>query len=145
MIAAGLPEPKEDHVVACIEIALEMRCILAALEHPEGRDLKLRIGIHTGHVVAGVIGTKKFIYDLWGDDVNIAIRMESHGVADAIQVSESVYNMAKGIFDFEERDTVVIKGKGEMKTFIVRGKKIDPTLMFDIGLKCDRAILPRRS
>jgi class 3 adenylate cyclase len=84
----------------------------------------LRIGINTGPAIAGVIGTKKFSYDLWGDSVNTASRMESYGVPGSIQVSERTYNQLKGEFDFEERGAVSVKGKGDMTLYFLRGRRI---------------------
>jgi adenylate cyclase len=84
-----------------------------------GTSLSIRIGINCGPVIAGVIGKSKFIYDLWGDTVNLASRMESHGVADRIHVSEPIYEQVKDYFDMEERGVINVKGKGEMTTYLV--------------------------
>jgi class 3 adenylate cyclase len=86
-------------------------------------NIKVRIGINTGPVVAGVIGTKKFIYDLWGDAVNTASRMESHGLAGCIQVTETTYERLKKKYDLEERGMINIKGKGDMKAYLLQGKR----------------------
>jgi class 3 adenylate cyclase len=118
MVAAGISEPRPDHVRAVAGMALEMLEVAAA--HRDG--LGLRIGIDTGPVVAGVIGRRKFIYDLWGDTVNTASRMESHGVPGTIQVTERVVTALGGDYVFEPRGTVEIKGKGAMPTWFLRGR-----------------------
>jgi guanylate cyclase len=123
MAAAGLPSPRPDHAEAIAEMALEMRDGIAALAGPDGVPLQMRIGINTGPVVAGVIGRRKFIYDLWGDAVNLASRMESHGVAGRIHVSEQTYQRLKDRYLFEPRGTVNIKGKGELHTWLLTGRR----------------------
>ena len=87
--------------------------------------MSLRIGINTGPVVAGVIGRKKFIYDLWGDTVNVASRMESHGVAGEIQVTKATYEILRDKFLFVQRGAIDVKGKGRMKTFLLKGKVVE--------------------
>jgi class 3 adenylate cyclase/sensor domain CHASE-containing protein len=119
MIVAGLPEPRPDHAEALATMALDMQEALAAFNAEHGTALQIRVGINTGPVVAGVIGTKKFIYDLWGDAVNIASRMESSGVAGRVQVSESTAERLRGKLALEERGTIKVKGKGEMKTWLL--------------------------
>ena len=119
MVCGGVPLRRADHAEAICEMAIRVRdCV----EQMEG-DLQVRIGVHTGPVIAGVIGKKKFIYDVWGDTVNTASRMESHGVPGAIHVSEATYEETKDIFDFESRGTITVKGKGEMKTHILVGRR----------------------
>jgi class 3 adenylate cyclase len=91
---------------------------------PDGKPFQMRIGMHTGQAVAGVIGTKKFIYDLWGDTVNIASRMESHGIAGCIQVTDATYQILKNKFQFDPKRTIEIKGKGEMTTYFLTGHQV---------------------
>ena len=121
MAAAGIPTPRPDHVRAVADMALAM--LDEASSHRDGLDL--RIGIDTGPVVAGVIGRRKFIYDLWGDTVNTASRMESHGVPGAIQVTEHVVAALADGYVLEPRGTVEIKGKGAMPTWFLRGRAND--------------------
>jgi adenylate cyclase len=118
MVAGGVPTPRTDHASAVAEMALEMRAIVAARSFA-GRPLRMRIGIHSGPVVAGVIGTKRLIYDLWGDTVNTASRMESHGVEDKVHVSEAVRERLGDAFELAERGPVQIKGKGQMRTWFL--------------------------
>src|SRR5208337_641958 len=101
-----------DHVEALARMALEMQRSVAELNTERGRKLELRIGLHTGPVVAGVIGKRKFIYDLWGDTVNTASRMESSGVLGAIQITRAVNDRLSGKFRTERRGTIQVKGKG---------------------------------
>jgi class 3 adenylate cyclase len=118
MVVAGVPEPRADHLQAATEMALAMQMHVEALSsrHP---DLRLRIGIHTGPVVAGVIGENKFSYDLWGDNVNIASRMESHGLPGRIHVSEAVVRAASDKWRFEARGLIDVKGQGPMNTYLL--------------------------
>jgi len=123
MVAGGVPSPRADHATAVLEMALRMRGSLAKLSPELGGELRVRIGVHSGALVGGVIGTKKFIYDVWGDTVNVASRMESHGSPGEVQVSESVYEATKDAFDFEPRGEITVKGKGAMKTYFLRGRR----------------------
>lgn len=116
MVCGGAPNARADHAEAVCEMALRMRDAVAEL----GDDLEVRIGIHSGPVVAGVIGKKKFIYDIWGDTVNTASRMESHGVPNQIHVSHATYEATKDVFRFESRGVIAIKGKGDMQTHLLR-------------------------
>lgn len=119
MVVAGVPTPRPDHVEAIARMALDM---LGALQDLCGDGMQVRIGIHTGPVVAGVIGRYKFSYDLWGDTVNLASRMEATGCPGAIQVSEAVYRRLAGQgFDIAARDTMDIKGRGSMMTYWLLG------------------------
>ncbi|MEB3231051.1 MAG: adenylate/guanylate cyclase domain-containing protein [Leptolyngbyaceae bacterium] len=124
MVAGGLPNPQIDHIEATADMALAMQQRLADLKNSKFQAVSLRIGIHSGPVVAGVIGTKKFIYDLWGDTVNVASRMESHGEAKQIQVTETVYQALKEKYDFQKRGMISVKGKGEMMTYWLLGKHL---------------------
>jgi class 3 adenylate cyclase len=122
MVAAGLPEPRSDHAEVAAEFALAIREAVAALNRRRGYDLSLRIGMHSGPVVAGVIGQHRFAYDVWGDTVNTASRMESHGLAGEVQVSEATYDRLAGRYELEPRGTVEVKGKGAMTTYLLRGR-----------------------
>jgi adenylate cyclase len=119
MVAAGLPEPRPDHAEATVAFALEMLAVVKRFEGFEGEPIRLRVGINTGPVVAGVIGRNKFIYDLWGDAVNVASRMESNGLANEIQVTAAVKEKLQGRYQFEARGPVYVKGKGEMTTYLL--------------------------
>ncbi|WP_160148354.1 adenylate/guanylate cyclase domain-containing protein [[Leptolyngbya] sp. PCC 7376] len=123
MVVGGLPEPRPDHAAAIANMALDMQQTLTDLNEKTGHSFKLRIGINSGAVVAGVIGQKKFIYDLWGDTVNIASRMESHGVPDQIQCSLATYErLPQDNYQWEERGSIRVKGKGEMQTYFLVGR-----------------------
>ena len=122
MAVAGLPERRIDHAVVMSGMALEMMSIVRAFNHEVGQDLALRIGLHSGPVTAGVIGMHKFAYDVWGDAVNTAARMESHGIPGRIQVSESTGLLIQHAFELEERGSVDVKGKGRMRTYLL----VDP-------------------
>ena len=122
MVVGGLPIPRSDHAEAVAEMALDMQQEMAQFNLDNTEPLSLRIGIHTGSVVAGVIGLKKFIYDLWGDAVNTASRMESHGLANCIQVSQATYELLQPKYQLKKRGAIQVKGKGEMVTYILIGR-----------------------
>jgi class 3 adenylate cyclase len=119
MLAGGLPDPRPDHAEAVAEMALAIRDEVARRADASGQPLAVRIGIDTGPVVAGVIGRSKFIYDVWGDTVNTASRMESDGVAGCIQVTDRTYRRLRAGYRFERRGTIRVKGKGEMVTYFL--------------------------
>ena len=122
MVAGGLPEPRGDHAEAVADLALAMRDEVAHHQDASGKPLQLRIGIDTGPVVAGVIGRQKFSYDLWGDTVNTASRMESHGIAGHIQVTDRTYQRLRGGYRLEPRGLIQVKSKGAMTTYILVGR-----------------------
>lgn len=119
MAVGGLPNPRTDHLQSVCQLGLDMLADIARLAREEGVELDVRVGIHTGPVTAGVIGLHKFSYDLWGDTVNTASRMESHGRPGQVHVSEAVYAGLGNIFRFEARGKIAIKGKGEMATYFL--------------------------
>jgi class 3 adenylate cyclase len=122
LVAGGLPTPRPDHAEAVAEMALAIRDEVARRADPSGRPLAVRIGIDTGPVEAGVIGTAKFSYDLWGDTVNTASRMESHGVAGCIQVTERTYQRLRDGYRFQRRGPIPVRGMGEMVTYLLVGR-----------------------
>ena len=123
MVVGGLPTPRPDHAEAIAEMALDMLKVVTRLDSGDARRFGVRIGISSGPVVAGIIGSKKFIYDLWGDTVNIASRMESLGQLGAIQVSETTYEHLKDKYTLERRGKIEVKGKGKMTTYFLNGRK----------------------
>ncbi|MEG3939908.1 MULTISPECIES: adenylate/guanylate cyclase domain-containing protein [unclassified Microcoleus] len=123
MVAGGLPVPMADHVGAIANMALDMQDAIADFKTDTGEPFQIRIGINTGPVVAGVIGTKKFIYDLWGDTVNVASRMECQGLPGYIQVTSAVCEQLKERYVLEERGAIAVKGKGELIVYWLKAKK----------------------
>jgi adenylate cyclase len=125
MAAAGVPDPHPDHARRAALLALDMRDAVATSPVSGRPGLELRIGINSGPVVAGVIGTKRFIYDLWGDSVNTASRMESQGTPGEIQITRATYDLLKDEFVCRPRGTIPVKGKGEMETWYLGGSRAD--------------------
>jgi adenylate cyclase len=125
MVVSGVPEPRDDHIEALACLALDMADAVADLKDPQGRDVPLRIGLAAGPVVAGVVGARKFFYDVWGDAVNVAARMETTDVEGRIQVPNDVYERLNHKFLFEERGEVEVKGKGVMTTWYLVGRRND--------------------
>jgi class 3 adenylate cyclase len=122
MVAGGVPNADDDHANKMAKLALEMLDVISKIEKHDGTHFSARIGINSGEIVAGVIGTKKFIYDLWGDAVNVASRMESHGEIGKIQITEAFHKIIKDDFETEYRGEIEVKGKGLMKTWWLLGK-----------------------
>lgn len=125
MVAAGVPHERPDHAHAIAELALRIRGHCESHQF-DGHDIRLRIGLNSGPVVAGIVGTHKFAYDLWGDVVNTASRMESEGVAGSIQVSAATYELIRDEFVCEPRGIISVKGKGEMETYFLLSRTADP-------------------
>jgi class 3 adenylate cyclase/Tfp pilus assembly protein PilF len=123
MVASGLPQERDDHLHVAAHAALAMMREIEEFNVMFYTTLKIRIGLHTGPVVAGVIGKKKFAFDLWGDTVNIASRMESHGIPDRVHCTEAVYKALKDEFVFESRGEIEIKGRGFMDTYFLLDAK----------------------
>jgi guanylate cyclase len=122
MVAAGVPRSRPDHATALVDLALDMQAAVANRRFGD-RELAFRIGVNSGPVVAGVIGRKKFIYDLWGEAVNVASRMESQGQRQTIQITRSTYDLIKDDFDCEARGTIKVKGADQMEVWHVLGRK----------------------
>lgn len=123
MVVGGLPVPRPDHAEAVMEMAIAMQEAIRQFSRQDDLPLQLRIGINTGTVVAGVIGIRKFSYDLWGDAVNIASRMESQGAPGKIQVTEATYQRLRQRYDFERVGQVLVKGRGYMTMYQFVGQK----------------------
>jgi len=119
MVASGAPRTRPDHALAMVNMALEMRDYILSLPAVDGKPIEFRIGINSGPVVGGVIGRKKFVYDLWGDAVNIASRMESQGIANEIQITQTTYEIVEQQFVCKRRGKIEVKGRGEVETWLV--------------------------
>jgi guanylate cyclase len=123
MCAAGVPIPRPDHAQTLARMALDMREYIRSRPPRNGKKLNFRIGINSGALVAGVIGTKKFVYDLWGDPVNVAARMESYSVPGKIQIGYPTYHLIHHEFICEPRGILEVKGKGKMATWFLVGER----------------------
>jgi adenylate cyclase len=127
MVAAGVPSPRRDHARALALMALDMQATMRSVDNVAHLGLELRIGINSGPVVAGVIGRKRFLYDLWGDAVNTASRMESHGTSGRIQITRATKELLEDEFVCEPRGTIPVKGKGEVEVWYLIGHRPNPT------------------
>jgi adenylate cyclase len=123
MVVGGVPEPRSDHLDALARLALDLADVSSGLTDHAGQEVRIRIGLSAGPVVAGVVGTNRFFYDVWGDAVNVASRMESTGVEGRIQVPPDVYERLKCEFVFEERGDIEVKGKGVLRTWFLVGAR----------------------
>lgn len=123
MVVGGVPNARVDHAEAVAAMALEMQAVLADTAAKTGKNLMMRIGINSGPVVAGVIGSIKFSYDLWGDTVNVASRMEHYGLPGIIQVTGATYKLLQHLYIFEARGTIEVKGKGGVEAYILKSKQ----------------------
>jgi adenylate cyclase len=123
MVASGVPRRRPDHARALVCMALDMRDFIAGHTFANGQRVDFRIGINSGPVIGGVIGSRKFVYDVWGDAVNVASRMESHGLGGAVQITAATYELIKDEFMCEPRGSLHVKGKGEMEVWLVLSPK----------------------
>src|ERR671936_3208818 len=129
MVAAGVPTPRPDHARALALMALDMQAAMRSVDEVGHLGLELRVGINSGPVVAGVIGRKRFLYDLWGDAVNTASRMESHGTSGRIQITRATYELLADDFEFEPRGAIAVKGKGEIEAWYLIGPRREQELV----------------
>jgi class 3 adenylate cyclase len=136
MVAGGLPDPTPDHAMAVAELALEMLEVAARRRLSDGGPVRLRIGIDSGPVVAGVIGRRRFSYDLWGDTVNTASRMQTTGVPGCIQVTQRTRELLGERYVVRERGWIQVKGKGEMRTYFLSGRARDHDHTPDLTKPC---------
>ena len=127
MVVSGVPEPRADHAEALAALALDMRDALAGLVDPKGRAVPIRIGMASGPVVAGVVGRRKFFYDVWGDAGNTAARLEQTAEPGTIQVAPQTRELLAARFDLDDRGLVEVRGKGQMRTWLLMGRKKDST------------------
>jgi class 3 adenylate cyclase len=132
MVVGGIPVPVTHHAEAIAEMALDIQGEITKFHLRDSVTINARIGINSGSAVAGVIGTKKFIYDIWGDTVNIASRMESQGISGKIQVTTATYALLKDKYLFEERGTIKVKGKGDMNTYFLTGRRMTKNLSLEL-------------
>jgi adenylate cyclase len=123
MVVSGVPAARSDHAAAVVRLGIEMLDAAGRMQDPNGRGVSIRIGIASGPVVAGVVGTRKFFYDVWGDAVNVASRMETTGVPGRIQISSETYTRVNDQFEFESRGPIDVKGKGRMTTWLLIGPR----------------------
>ncbi len=124
MVVSGVPRARPDHAQALADFALDMADVAAGLKDRHGHSVPLRVGMACGPVVAGVVGSRRFFYDVWGDAVNVASRMESTDSAGRIQLPEAMYERLKDDFVLQERGRIEVKGKGLMRTWYLIGRKV---------------------
>ena len=121
MVVGGLNGDSQDHAERVLDVAFGFREALQTVNRAYAMNFQLRIGVHSGPVIAGVLGLKKFAYDIWGDAVNTASRMESHGVPGEIQISKETFELVKGRYNCISRGQIDVRGKGTLETYLVRG------------------------